>query len=153
MVLLRPVIEVRDLPPGREKLRQHLPRLRDFTAPAASPLEPAIIDYLTRGVTCALCLDHGYGIDRIEPRRIREACQNDPRLRGLDRWMGGWLTDGTWIWDGLLPYYLAAYHLRLPDEFVQFAASREWKIDPELDVKSLDCSAYDAVPAAVQPCS
>jgi hypothetical protein len=148
MVHLKPVIEVQELPPGRDRERQHLPRLRDLASQTASPLERAILDYLTQGVTCALCLDHSYGIDRIEPRRIREACQSDPRLRGLDRQMGGWLTDGTWIWDGILPYYVAAYHLQLPDEFVRFALSRDWKIDPALDVKTLDTSAYDAVPAA-----
>jgi hypothetical protein len=41
------------------------------------------------------------------------------------------LTDGVWVWPADLAYYIETYHVRLPDEFAEHAASNSW-IPPKL---------------------
>jgi hypothetical protein len=137
MVILEPVLRVRELPPSMARLRQHLPSMRDLVSSTPAPNEPLMIDYLNQGVVCAIFNDRGLGTDALEPRRIdREAALQAAAI----------MTDGTWVWPGVLPYYLARYHLRLPERFVQFAEARGWKIDPSaIDLKAVDCRAYDSI--------
>jgi hypothetical protein len=54
MTILEPVISVRELPPARSRLRQHLPRLRELVRPAPSAEEPALLSYLAQGVVCGI---------------------------------------------------------------------------------------------------
>jgi hypothetical protein len=57
------------------------------------------------------------------------------------------LTDGVWVWPGVLAYYVAVYHLRLPEAFLRFAEGRRWRIDPAaIDPQEVSWDAYDAVP-------
>ncbi len=57
------------------------------------------------------------------------------------------LTDGTWVWPGVLPYYVAIYHLRLPRLFVQFAEAHGWRVDPSaIKPEEANWDAYDAIP-------
>jgi hypothetical protein len=36
-------------------------------------------------------------------------------------------TDGVYVWQAELPYYIRKYHLRLPDELVERMASLNWQ--------------------------
>ena len=56
------------------------------------------------------------------------------------------LTDGTWVWPGALLYYVASYHVRLPERFRSHAAASNWRIDPaSLNPEELDWDAFDAI--------
>lgn len=39
-------------------------------------------------------------------------------------------TDGVWMWPSDLSYYVAKYHVALPDEFVELARQRQWQPPP-----------------------
>jgi hypothetical protein len=148
MTALEPVILVRELPPARSPLRQQLPSIRELVATSPAPEEPAILSYLAQGVVCGIYNDPGLVFDVLQPgRRLDAVSEHDPRLSGLATQPGLVLTDGAWVWPGVLPYYVARYHLRLPPRFVQFAQAHEWKIDPSA-IKPEDVSwdAYDAIP-------
>jgi hypothetical protein len=147
MIALEPVISVRELPPARSRLRHHLPSLRDLVRPTASAEEPALLSYLAQGVVCGIYNDHGLVFDVLRPeQRLDVFSQDDPRLSALGVQPGAVLTDGVWVWPGVLPYYVAVYHLQLPARFLQFAAKRHWKIEPSsVKPDELRWDAYDAV--------
>lgn len=48
-------------------------------------------------------------------------------------------TDGTYLWPCELAYYVAKYHVRLPEAFVEHMASKNWMPpDPsEIDFEAL----------------
>lgn len=46
------------------------------------------------------------------------------------------VTDGTWLWPGDLPYYIAQYHVRLPPDFVERMRANSWQA-PEVDGPTL----------------
>jgi hypothetical protein len=48
-------------------------------------------------------------------------------------------TDGSFLWQGQLAYYVQKYHLSLPPDFVEHMASRGWEPPKrgEIDLKSL----------------
>lgn len=46
-------------------------------------------------------------------------------------------TDGEWVWPSTLAYYVAKYHVALPEEFLAHMASRGWQA-PELDYEALE---------------
>ena len=39
------------------------------------------------------------------------------------------LTDGTYFWPAALGYFVERYNVRLPQEFLDHAASNGWKVD------------------------
>ena len=45
-------------------------------------------------------------------------------------------TDGVWAWPTDLPYYLATYHVALPEPFIQHMRSQGWRM-PNLDQNQL----------------
>lgn len=147
MTTLEPVISVRELPPARSRLRQHLPSLRELVRPTAAPEEPALLSYLDQGVVCGIYNDRGLLFDVLQPeQRLDVASQHDPRLSALGVRAGLLLTDGRWVWPGVLPYYVAVYHLQLPARFLQFGEQQHWKIDPAaIKPDELNWDAYDAV--------
>jgi hypothetical protein len=150
MTALEPVILVRELPPARASLRQHLPSIRELIAVAPGPDEPAVLSYLAQGVMCGVYNDPGLLFDVVQPgRRLDAMWERDPILSGLDLQPSLMLTDGAWVWPGVLPYYVAVYHLRLPSRFLQFAREHQWKVDPAA-IKPEDVSwdAYDAADLA-----
>jgi hypothetical protein len=169
MVALEPVISVRELPPARSRLRQHLPSIRELVSEVPFAQEAALLSYLSQGVVCGVYNDRGLLFDVLQPgRRIDEPRPGEPgswmdRIRAAVRsWTGRTddpgpepvplqpgliLTDGTWVWPGVLPYYVAVYHLRLPARFLRFAEEHHWRIDPSsIDPQGLSWDAYDAVP-------
>jgi hypothetical protein len=145
MVVLKPVIRVRELPPMMARLRQHLPSIRELVSPTPSPHEPDIIRYLAQGETCGLFNDRGLAFDVLDRAHRIDLSDGLNAPAAIN-------TDGTWVWSGVLPYYVARYHLRLPEDFVRFAEARGWRIDrAAIDIGTVDCRAYDSIdePAVV----
>lgn len=113
--------------------------LRDLVRPCPIPGEAAILSYLTQGEVCGMYHDPGHLFDVIEPGRRLDA-------PGSGIQAGRVLTDGTWVWSGVLSYYVSQYHIQLPERFLRFAAEKSWKIDPStIDLEDLDWEAFDAV--------
>ena len=57
------------------------------------------------------------------------------------------LTDGAWVWPGVLPYYVAAYHLRFAAPLRSVRRVRQWKVEPTaIKPEDLSWHAYDAIP-------
>jgi len=50
---------------------------------------------------------------------------------------GHLLTDGIWLWPDSLSHYVATYHLRLRDEFIDHLRARSWSVPAEIDLRSL----------------
>jgi len=61
-------------------------------------------------------------------------------------------TDGIWVWWGALMYYIAKYHVQLPEEFVRHAEQSRWHIDSaKIDISELDDSLLDDVAQNSRP--
>ena len=147
MIDLEPVIAVRELPPARSRLRQHLMSLRELVRSRLSPDESAILAYLRQGVVCGIYHDPGLLFDVLAPgRRLGSLPSTDSASSSSSLQAGMVLTDGTWVWYGVLPYYVSEYHLQLPERFLRFAEQRAWKIDPaSICLEEVDWDALDAV--------
>jgi hypothetical protein len=122
--------------------------MQELVAAVPADHEAALLAYLTQGVVCGIYNDPGLLFDVLQPgQRIEVVCQQEPRLAVLATGPSLLLTDGAWVWPGVLPYYVAVYHLRLPGRFLQFAADHDWKIDPStIKPDEVIWDAYDAVP-------
>jgi hypothetical protein len=156
MVTLEPVIQVRELPPARARLRDHLPSLNEMVRSTPMAEEALLLTYLMQGAVCGIYNDRGLVFDVLQPgTRVDEISQRDPRLVGLNIQPGLILTDGVWVWPGVLAYYVALYHIQLPARFLQFAANRHWKIDSSaINPDELNWDAYDAataIPVSANP--
>ena len=105
------------------------------------------MSYLAQGVVCGIYNDRGLMFDVLQPgQRLDVVSRDDQRSSALGVQPGMVLTDGTWVWPGVLPYYVAVYHLRLPECFLQFAAKQQWKIDlSAVKPDELNWDAYDAI--------
>ena len=146
MIELVPVISVRELPPARSRSRQHLMSLRDLVRPCPSSGEAAISSYLAQGVVCGIYHDPGLLFDVLSPgRRLDPTLSDESAALLLGIQPGMVLTDGTWVWFGVLTYYVREYHLHLPEQFSRFARERAWKFDPSsIGLDDLDWSNLDA---------
>jgi hypothetical protein len=89
------------------------PLLRDAVRSVARPDEARIVAYLKAGV--GLAGVGKYVGDVLNPS-ARFAVS--PSL----------LTDGVWLWRADLPYYVATYHVELPDEFVAHMRRNAWAV-------------------------
>src|SRR5258708_35494363 len=117
MIALEPVITVRELPPARARLRQHLPSLRELVRALPSAHEPALLTYLANGVVCGIYNDRGLLFDVLQPQHRIDATQDDSGLSQRSHQASLMLTDGAWVWSGVLPYYVATSQLQLPVRF------------------------------------
>jgi hypothetical protein len=146
---LKPVVLVRELPPVCRSQRQYLPSLRDQLSPMPQTDESQLLSYLGQGVDCGLYNDPGMLYDVLQPsKRIGMSLYHemvpDPRRRHPHVV----LTDGTWVWPGALIYYVAVYHVHLPEAFARHAASSQWRIDPTaINREELNWDAFDAIEA------
>ena len=137
MKKLKPVISVRELPPCRSSLRQHLPSIRDLIGGAPNEQEQQLIQYLLQGVICGVYFDTGLLYDVLQPGR---------KIEDLETQANGLLTDGDWIWPAALVYYLREYHVPLDTDFVKHARDNEWKIDSSrIDPKTLSTLGFDEI--------
>jgi hypothetical protein len=148
-MLLKPVLDVRELPPSMRKLRQSLPSLSEFTSPTPSPAEQNVLSYLSQGVCCGMYGDPLLARDVLKPNeRASMTAPSGPDGERIGLQLT--YTDGTWVWWGALLYYVEKYHLRLPKTFLDHAERNGWRIDrSSIDLSRLDDSALDAAVAPV----
>jgi len=150
MKALEPLILVRELPPACSRQRQYLPSLRELVSVTPHPDETKILFYLSQGVDCGIYNDPGMLYDVLQPgKRIDFALvqeSGDERLKLHPHLM---MTDGAWVWPGAVLYYIAVYHLQLPEQFLHHAEKSQWKIDPDsIDKEKLCWDAFDGIPIA-----
>jgi hypothetical protein len=149
MKALEPVILVRELPPVCSRQRHYLPSLRELVCPTPGKQEAAILSYLARGVDCGIYNDPGLLYDALQPgNKIDLGSLGLPAedIQGIAPHL--MLTDGSWVWTGSLLYYVALYHIRLPERFLQDAARQHWTIDAEtVRGMELNWDAFDAITA------
>jgi hypothetical protein len=168
MIVLRPVISVREIPPNTARLRSHLSSISSLVSEQPHREESKILQYLQQGVFGCFYPDPKLAYDVFDPaRRVdRElplealglAASSAPGADSASIDPSSVLTDGTWLWPSVLVYYLTRYHLRLDPEFIDHARARNWTIR-QCDVK-LDDLCWDVFhlppemvpqPADVQP--
>ena len=134
VIELKPILDVREIPPCASKLRQALPSLLALVREVAAPVEPKVLDYLRQGMVCGVYNDPRLMYDVLSPGKRLEP---DANLL---------LTDGIWLWPKALVSYVATYHLQLPAEFIAHAEQNAWRIDPSaISLRELSSDAFDAV--------
>lgn len=101
------------------------PELRSLLSPSPYEHEDRIAQYLRNGVL--LIASPGVIEDVLSPGQLI----GGPHI----------LTDGVWAWPSDLAHYVEKYHVRLPSEFTDHMAQRNWAVPPEdsfrLDLLSL----------------
>jgi hypothetical protein len=90
-----------------------LPSIREAIRPSPHPDEARIIAYLKAGVGLA-------GVGKYVGDVLNPAARF-AISPGLE-------TDGVWLWRADLPYYVATYHVELPDEFVANMRQNGWSV-------------------------
>ncbi|WP_030302810.1 hypothetical protein [Streptomyces katrae] len=90
--------------------------VRDLVRESGEADESALLEYL----------DGGYEILSFMGS-VNDVLGSDERILGGDNI----LTDGEWVWRGDLWFYVATYHLSLPDEFLQQVRSHRY-VMPEV---------------------
>jgi hypothetical protein len=139
VIQLKPIIDVREIPPCASRLRQALPSIRTLIRESAAPDEAKVLDYLRQGVVCGVYNDPRLMHDVLTPGH-----RLDPDANLL-------FTDGVWLWPKGLLYYLARYHLEFPAAFLGHAKHNGWRIEPAaIDLQAVNADAFDAI-EAVQP--
>lgn len=100
------------------------PTLRAAISPTAAEDEERTVEYLRSGAV--LIGTPGIARDVLDETRVAGA----PHV----------LTDGTWAWPGDLAYYVATYHARVDDAFVEHMRRRGWRPpqEEELDLLALE---------------
>jgi hypothetical protein len=92
------------------------PSLRKFVSDTPQPDEDKLLRYLRRG--------------------RREASLSGPDVKDELNPIPGegiasgivWMTDGVWVWQDSLDYYVETYHIRLPKSFVDNARRNKWQV-------------------------
>lgn len=101
--MIRPVGFFTELSPG-----WGLPEdgsIKDAVRSSGEPDERRILGYLRSGTE--IWSEMSAGPDVLAPEA--------PNMTGI----GSLITDGTWLWRDDLPYYIARYHVSLPDRFLE----------------------------------
>lgn len=110
--MLKPVGFFRELRHGMP----NGPSLPKSVRPAATSDEDRVVRYLQLSPTFAAS---GPMVDDVL----------DPSNKSVARLETA--TDGQWMWPRDLAYYVAKYHVELPEEFVRHMRARDWQV-PEL---------------------
>ena len=105
-----------------------------------SPNNPSIKDYINKGADypidkiCAY-LDSGLPLI-VSPGFVLDVIDESKGNAGSP----SILTDGKWVWSGVLSYYVKNYNLQLDSELIDTMISNGWKIpihENELDYSSI----------------
>jgi hypothetical protein len=122
-VELKPVVHFREFPFGTITD----PSMREFLGDRPQKDQDRVLEYLRSGHVLALTM----GADLIDcfdrSRRANPIIHG--RLEGGTTPMG----DGVWFWYAGLIYFIETYNVRLPEEFVQYAAEHNWRVSQPLD--------------------
>ncbi len=96
--------------------------------PTRQPFELEIVQYLEQGVDIITSLSWVRDLLDSDASQI---CQFSVK------------TDGEWIWPRTLAYYVNAYHVSLPDSFVEKMRQSDWMVG------SLDGGLIEAAAAEI----
>jgi hypothetical protein len=123
VVKLKPVVRFREFPFGTRAD----PSMRDFIAEQPQVNQDKVLEYLRSGHVVALVM----GADLTD--WLDRPNKANPLING--RREGGVtpLTDGVWFWPAGLIHFIEKYHLPLPQEFLEHAAQRNWRVNVDLD--------------------
>jgi hypothetical protein len=98
------------------------PSIRSLVAEQPHPDEERLVGYLNDGVLFI-----------ASPGVVFDVLEDDGVVIGA----ANILTDGVWAWPGALSYYVARYHLRIPDEFIDHARGNRWFVPRDIRVDEL----------------
>ncbi|OSP38959.1 hypothetical protein B7767_34455 [Streptomyces sp. 13-12-16] len=62
-----------------------------------------------------------------------------PNMTGI----GSLITDGTWLWREDLSYYIAKYHVSLPNDFLERIRSLDYTAPTVLESRLIEISTED----------
>ncbi|MFF5159845.1 hypothetical protein ACFY3N_27095 [Streptomyces sp. NPDC000348] len=125
--MIRPVGFFTELSPG-----WGLPEngsIKDAVRPSGHPDERRILDYLRSGTE--IWSEMSAGPDVLDPEA--------PNMTGI----GSLITDGTWLWREDLPYYIAKYHVSLPDDFLEHIRSLDYAAPTVPESRLIEISTED----------
>ncbi|MFI1421014.1 hypothetical protein ACH4VX_24165 [Streptomyces sp. NPDC020731] len=125
--MIRPVGFFTELSPG-----WGLPEdgsIKDAVRPSGEPDERRILDYLRNGTE--IWSEMSAGPDVLDPEA--------PNMTGI----GSLITDGIWLWREDLPYYIATYHVSLPDDFLERIRSLDYAAPTVPESRLIEISTED----------
>lgn len=120
-VRLKPVVHFREFPFGTSTD----PSMRESMATQPWQQQDKVLAYLRSGHVVAYPMGASL-TDWFD--RTRQA---NPVIAGHPEGGATPMTDGVWLWPAGLIYFIERYNVRLPEEFVAYAASQKWRIDRE----------------------
>jgi hypothetical protein len=90
--------------------------IHDAVSSTPQPFEREIAEYLDAGHFIIDYMEDGYDVIEGKTLLIARAAIK---------------SDNTWVWRNDLAFYVRKYHLRLPEEFVQHARSKDFSMPPK----------------------
>ncbi len=121
IVKLKPIVRFREFPFGTV----HDPSMREFLAAVPAADEDRLLAYLRSGHVLAIPM----GADL--PDWFDRADRANPLIGGQREGGATPMTDGVWFWPAGLIHFVEKYHVRLPREFMEYAAEHGWQVDRE----------------------
>ncbi|WP_245236998.1 hypothetical protein RFN58_25005 [Streptomyces iakyrus] len=125
--MIRPVGFFSELSPGWGLAETG--SIRNAVRPLGEPDEKNILDYLRSGT--GIWSEMSAGPDVLDPYA--------PEMTGI----GSLYTDGTWLWREDLTYYVATYHVALPNEFVEHIRTLKYKAPVVSESRLVDIAKND----------
>lgn len=119
VVKLRPVVHYREFPFGTS----HDPSMRQFMSPEPWEYQADVLAYLRSGYILGLPM----GADL--PDWFDASDRANPLIEGRREGGATPMTDGVWFWPAGLIHFIEKYNVRVPQEFIDHAKSRAWRID------------------------
>lgn len=125
--MIRPVGFFSELSPGWGLTETG--SIKDAVRPSGEPDENRILEYFRSGT--GIWSEMSAGPDVLDP--------DGPDMPGI----GSMYTDGTWIWREDLRYYVATYHVSLPDEFVKRIRAMDYTAPAVSESRLIDIARHD----------
>ncbi len=120
-VKLRPIVQCREFPFGMVGD----PSMRTLMCEVAWEDQDKVLEYLRGGYILGYLMGGGIP-DWFDPN-----CRANPIIHGHVQEGATPMTDGVWLWPAGLIYFIEKYNVRVPQEFIEHAASNRWHIDKE----------------------
>jgi hypothetical protein len=121
-VKLKPVVQCREFSFGMI----HDPSLRTLMGAELWEYQAEVLEYLRSGHILGYLMGGGLP-DWFDP-----TCRANPIINGRVRDGATPMTDGVWLWPAGLIYFIEKYNVRVPQEFIEYAANHGWRVDREL---------------------
>jgi hypothetical protein len=123
IVKLTPVVHYREFPFGTGAD----PSMREFLAEQPWPDQEKVLDYLRSGHVLGLTM----GADLTD--WLDRSHKANPLIDGQREGGATPMTDGVWFWYAGLIHFIEKYNLRVPQEFIDHAASQRWRVSSSLN--------------------